>query len=79
MPTASREIFYDSRTARLVIGTSDVTRLDIVGVDGRRVHMSALNFAGNARVLDLSSLHAGIYIVRLSTPLGAQTLKFVKN
>ena len=79
MPTASREIFYDSRTARLVIGTSDVTRLDIVGVDGRRVHVSALNFAGDARVLDLSSLHAGIYIVRLSTPLGAQTLKFVKN
>ncbi len=79
MPTGAREIFYDSRTARLVIGTSDVTRLDIVGVDGRRVHMSSLNFAGNARVLDLSSLHAGIYIVRLSTPLGVQTMKFVKN
>jgi hypothetical protein len=79
MPMVSREIFYDSRTSSLVIGTSDVTRLDIVGIDGRRVNITDIKSVGDARVLDMSSLRAGVYIVRFKTSLGLQTMKFVKN
>ena len=79
MPTMSREIFYDARSASLVIGTSDVTRLDVVGIDGRRVQIAGLKSVGDARVVDMSSLRAGVYIVRFRTPLGLQTMKFVKN
>ena len=79
MPAVSRKIFYDSRSAHLVIGTSDVSRLDIVGIDGRRVHLASLKIVGDARVLDLSTLRAGVYIVRFKTLLGLRTMKFVKN
>ena len=79
MPTMSREIFYDARSASLVIGTSDVTRLDVVGIDGRRVQIAGLKSVGDARVVDMSSLRAGVYIVRFRTPLGLRTMKFVKN
>ena len=79
MPTMSHEIFYDSRSARLVIGASNVDHLNIVGVDGRRVNVTGLKNVGDARVLDLSSLRSGIYIVRFRTPLGLQTMKFAKN
>lgn len=79
MPAMSREIFYDSRSARLVIGTTDVTRLNVIGVDGRRVDIAGLKSVGDVRVLDMSSLRAGVYIVRFLTPLGLQTMKFVKN
>ncbi|MBQ3779637.1 MAG: pectate lyase, partial [Fibrobacter sp.] len=79
MPMVSREIFYDSRTSSLVIGTSDVIRLDIVGIDGSRVNFAGYTNVGYARVVDMSSLRAGVYIVRFLTPLGLQTMKFVKN
>ena len=79
MPTKSRGIFYDARSASLVIGAADFIRLDIVSVDGRRVDVSNLKKMGDVRVLDMSSLRAGIYIVRLSTSLGSQTMKLVKN
>ena len=79
MPAMSREIFYDARSASLVIGTSDVTRLDVVGIDGRRVQIAGLKSVGDARVVDMSSLRAGVYIVRFRTPLGLRTMKFVKN
>jgi pectate lyase len=79
MPTVSREIYYDARSASLVIGAADITRLDIVGVDGRRVNIADIKSVGDARVLDMSSLRAGVYIVRFLTPLGLQTMKFVKN
>lgn len=79
VPMGAREIFYDSRSARLVIGTAGVTRLNVVGVDGRRVNIAGLKSVGDVRVLDMSSLRAGVYIVRFSTPLGLRTMKFVKN
>jgi len=79
MPTKSRGIFYDARSASLVIGAADIIRLDIVSVDGRRVDVSNLKKMGDVRVLDMSSLRAGIYIVRLSTSLGSRTMKLVKN
>jgi pectate lyase len=79
MPTVSREIYYDARSASLVIGAADITRLDIIGVDGRRVNITDIKSVGDARVLDMSSLRAGVYIVRFLTPLGLQTMKFVKN
>ena len=79
MPTVSREIYYDARSASLVIGTSDVIRLDIVGIDGSRVNFAGYTNVGYARVVDLSMLRAGVYIVRFKTSLGLQTMKFVKN
>jgi pectate lyase len=79
MPTVSREIYYDARSASLVIGAADITRLDIIGVDGRRVNITDIKSVGDARVLDMSSLRAGVYIVRFKTSLGLQTMKFVKN
>ena len=79
MPTVSREIYYDARSASLVIGAADITRLDIVSVDGRRVNIADIKSVGDARVLDLSSLRAGVYIARFSTGRSAQTMKFVKQ
>ena len=79
MVSKSRNLFYDSRSSQLVIGSLNIVSLDIVSADGRRVDVSNLKKMGDVRVLDMSSLRAGIYIVRLSTWLGSQTMKFVKN
>ena len=79
MVSKSRNFFYDSRSSQLFIGSSDVTRLDIIGVDGCRVDIAGLKKVGDVHVLDASSLRAGIYIVRLSTARDVQTIKFVKN
>ncbi|MBR6449022.1 MAG: T9SS type A sorting domain-containing protein [Fibrobacter sp.] len=76
---SKRNLFYNSRTSRLFIGEKNVIRLDIVGIDGRRVDVSGLENVGDVGVLDLSSLQSGIYIVRLSAVNGVQTVKFVKN
>ena len=76
---SKRNLFYNSRTSRLFIGEKNVIRLDIVGIDGRRVDVSGLEKVGDVGVLDLSFLQSGIYIVRLSTVNGVQTVKFVKN
>jgi pectate lyase len=53
--------------------------LDIIGMDGHRVDVSGLKAVGDVRVLDLSSLRAGVYIVRLSTWMTTQTMKFMKK
>ena len=76
---SKRNLFYNSRTSRLYIAEKNVISLDIIGIDGRRVDVSGLEKAGDVGVLDLSSLQSGVYIVRLSTVNGAQTVKFVKN
>ena len=76
---SKRNLFYNSRTSRLYIAEKNVISLDIIGIDGRRVDVSGLEKAGDVGVLDLCSLQSGVYIVRLSTVNGAQTVKFVKN
>ena len=76
---SKRNLFYNSRTSRLYIAEKNAISLDIIGIDGRRVDVSGLEKAGDIGVLDLSSLQSGVYIVRLSTVNGAQTVKFVKN
>ena len=76
---SKRNLFYNSRTSRLYIAEKNAISLDIIGIDGRRVDVSGLEKAGDVGVLDLSSLQSGVYIVRLSTVNGAQTVKFVKN
>jgi pectate lyase len=76
---ASQYVFYDARSALLIISSGEVSRLQVVGVDGRRVDVSAFKSVGNVRVLDMSALRAGVYIVRASTTQGLQTMKFVKN
>ena len=78
MPT-SKNVFYDARSAQLIVGSDEVLRLQVVGVDGRRVDVSAFKSVGNVRVFDMSALRAGVYIVRASTTQGLQTMKFVKN
>ena len=60
-------LFYDSKSDRLVVGTKNVVRL------------AGLKKVGDIRVLDLSSLRAGVYIVRLSTWMTTQTMKFMKK
>ena len=72
-------VFYDSRSSQLVIGAANVARLDIVSVDGRRVEIAGFKNVGETRVLDLSSLRAGVYIARFSTGRSTQTMKFVKQ
>ena len=72
-------LFYDSNSDRLVVGTKNVVRLDIIGIDGHRVDVAGLKKVGDVRVLDLSSLRAGVYIVRLSTWMTTHTMKFVKK
>ena len=79
MVSPSRNLFYDSRSSQLVIGSLNIVSLDIMSIDGRRVDVSNLKKVGDVRVLDMSSFRAGIYIVHLSTWLGSQTMKFVKN
>ena len=76
---SKRNLFYNSRTSRLYIAEKNVICLDIIGIDGRRVDVSGLEKAGDVGVLELSSLQSGVYIVRLSTMNGTQTVKFVKN
>ena len=76
---SKRNLFYNSRTSRLYIAEKNAISLDIIGIDGRRVDVSGLEKAGDIGVLDLSSLQSGVYIVRLSSVNGAQTVKFVKN
>ena len=75
----SKGVFYDSRSSQLVIGAANVARLDIVSVDGRRVEIAGFKNVGETRVLDLSSLRAGVYIARFSTGRSTQTMKFVKQ
>ncbi len=75
----SKVLFYDSQASRLVVGSRFVIRLDVVGVDGRRVDVSGLESQGKFRVLDLSHLRAGIYFARLTTDRGVRMMKFVKN
>lgn len=76
---SKENLFYDSKSDRLVIGTNNVVRLDIVGIDGRRFDGPALEKVGDIRMLDLSALRAGIYVVRLSTWMSTKTMKFVKQ
>ena len=75
----SKVLFYDSQASRLVVGSRFVIRLDVVGVDGRRVDVSGLESQGKFRVLDLAHLRAGIYFARLTTDRGVRMMKFVKN
>jgi len=78
MPS-SKSIFYDSRSARLVVEARDVIRLDIFGIDGRRVNISGIKNVGVNHILELGHLRAGVYIVRLATERGTKMMKFVKN
>ena len=77
--TTPRELFYDAHSSKLIIGSKFVIRLDVLGVDGRRVDVRGLKKVGKISVLDLKHLRAGIYVARLSTDRGVQTMKFIKN
>ena len=74
-----REIYYDFRSANLIFWTDRVTELKIIGINGRRFELPALKKMGGVRVINLSALRAGIYIVRFSTGSGLGIMKIVKN
>ncbi|MBR6453846.1 MAG: T9SS type A sorting domain-containing protein [Fibrobacter sp.] len=74
-----REIYYDSPSSNLIFSAERVTELKIIGINGRRIEVPALKKMGRVRVLNLSSLRAGIYIVRFLTGSGTSTMKIVKN
>ena len=74
-----REIYYDFRSANLIFWTDRVTELKIIGINGRQIELPALKKMGGVRVINLSALRAGIYIVRFSTGSGLGIMKIVKN
>lgn len=74
-----RELYYDFRSANLIFWTDRVTELKIIGINGRRIELPALKKMGGVRVINLSALRAGIYIVRFSTGSGLGIMKIVKN
>ena len=47
-------------------------------VAGRKTKLKPLNTSPNVITLDIAHLPAGIYFVKLKTPNGMQTVKFVK-
>ncbi|MCQ2097257.1 MAG: T9SS type A sorting domain-containing protein [Fibrobacter sp.] len=55
---------YNASTASLEIMASDVRRLDIVRMDGRKVSVNAVQL-GSGMNVDLSALRPGVYFVRV--------------
>ena len=57
-----------ARESRLEVYAAGAFRVDIVRMDGTRV------LASSARVIELSGLRAGVYLVRLVDKNGMKTL-----
>ena len=64
---------YIAADRRLEIGVAGMFRVDVVRMDGTRV------LASSARVVDLSGLRAGVYVVRLVSAGSALQLKILKS
>ena len=64
---------YIAADRRLEIGVAGSFRVDVVRMDGTRV------LASSARVVDLSGLRAGVYVVRLVSAGSALQLKILKS
>ena len=64
---------YIAADRRLEIGVAGSFRVDVVRMDGTKVLSSA------SRVVDLSGLRAGVYVVRLVSAGSALQLKILKS
>ena len=64
---------YIAADRRLEIGVAGSFRVDVVRMGGTRV------LASSARVVDLSGLRAGVYVVRLVSAGSALQLKILKS
>lgn len=64
---------YIAADRRLEIGVAGMFRVDVVRMDGTKVLSSA------SRVVDLSGLRAGVYVVRLVSAGSALQLKILKS
>lgn len=67
-------VLWNASIARLEIHSLDVKRVDVMGVDGRKMNVS-LTYGGGVGFADLGSLRPGVYVVKI---YGKQEL-FVKK
>lgn len=59
---------YIAAESRLEVYVSGAARVDVLRMDGQKVVSSS------ARVVDLSGLRSGVYLVRLASNYGMKTL-----
>ena len=64
---------YIARETRLEVYAAGSFRVDVVRMDGTKVLSSA------SRVVDLSGLHAGVYVVRLTMAGSVRQMKIFKS
>lgn len=79
-------ITSEAENGILIISTSDnqlniesaqdINRLEIVALNGMVLH--TLNHLGSGKLLNISNLNPGVYLVRAFTDAGVQTAKFIK-
>ena len=67
-PLHGEPMRYLASESRLEVYVPGAVRVDVLRMDGTKV------FASSARVLDLSGLRAGVYLVRLVNKYGMETL-----
>ena len=60
---------YSAADRRLEIGVAGALRVNVVRMDGQKV------LSSTARVVDLSGLRAGVYVVRLASGSGMTVQK----
>jgi hypothetical protein len=73
MPRGGETMRFLARESRLEVYAAGSFRVDVVRMDGTRV------LASSARVVDLSGLRAGVYVVRLVSAGSALQLKILKS
>ena len=71
-PLHGEPMRYLARESRLEVYVPGAVRVDVLRMDGTKV------FASSARVLDLSGLRAGVYVVRLVAVGAVHQLKVLK-
>jgi len=71
--------FYnkDLKQLKLNAPQNNLDGIEIYDVLGKRVINQSLN--GNEGTIQLAALKTGVYIARISTEKGSQTIKFIKN
>jgi len=71
--------FYnkDLKQLKLTSPQNNFDGIEIYDVLGKRVLNQSLN--GNESTIQLASIKSGVYIARITTEKGSQTIKFIKN
>lgn len=73
MPRGGETMRFLARESRLEVYAAGQFRVDVLRMDGTKVLSSA------SRVVDLSGLRAGVYVVRLVSAGSALQLKILKS